>query len=131
MIYLVLAIASTGVLASCSSSSPGKAAKQYMEYLAEGEYDKLVDGLYFGEDASKEDIEKSKAMMKAILMDKGRKSLEEKGGLKDIEVVSEEISPDGKSATVTLKQTFGNGETEEDDTDLVLVNGKWMMEMKK
>ena len=133
MLYLILAVMTIGGMVSCSSSSssPGAAAKKYAEYLGSGEYDKFIDGIYFGENTSKEEIEQGKTMLKALLADKGANALEEKGGLKSVEVASEEISEDGKSATVVLKQTYGDGSVEEDDSNMVLVNGKWLMEMDK
>ena len=54
-----------------------------------------------------------------------------KGGVTDIEVLSEEISEDGNSAVVKMKITYGNGESEEDETKLVLVDGKWLLSMDK
>ena len=99
--------------------------------MAKGDYDKFVDGIYYGEDATKEDISESNTMLKAMLTEKGQESIKEKGGVKSIEIVSEEISDDGKSAEVVLKQTYGNGDTEDTDFDMVLVKGKWMIEMDK
>lgn len=135
MIYLTLAAAMIGLmLISCSrtgASSPGKAAKQYMEYMVNGDVDKFVDAIYFGEETSKEEIEQGRTMMKSLIEEKAKPALEEKGGLKSVEVISEEISEDGKTATVTLKQTYGNGETEEDESEMVLVDGRWMMKMEK
>jgi hypothetical protein len=127
----ILAIAAVGVVAtSCSSgaATPGAAAKTYTQYMADGQYEKLVDNIYF-EDASQ--AEQSKAMLVGMMKDKGAKSLEEKGGLKSFEVVSEEIAEDGKTAKVTMKHVYGNGETEEDSMDLILVDGKWLMSMDK
>ena len=131
--YLVLAAAALVLTVSCSSnsSSPGKAAKQYMEYMADGNYDKFIDGVYFVEGSSKEDIEAGKAMLKAMLIEKGKKSIDEKGGLKSVEIVSEEIASDGKTANVELKMTYGNDEVLEEDQDMILVDGKWLMDMNK
>jgi len=133
MLYLALAVMTVGLVASCSSgsSSPGKAAKQYAEYMAKGDYDKFVNGIAFDEDATKEEIEEGKTMVKSLLTEKMKPALEEKGGMKSIEVLSEDISDDGNSADVELKYTYGNGETEENEFNMVLVKGKWMMEMDK
>ncbi len=70
-------------------------------------------------------------MLLSLFEEKGAETLEEKGGVKSIEVLSEEISDDGKTATVELRQTYGNGETSEDSMDLILSGGKWLMEMDK
>ena len=131
ILSLALAVAAVALIASCSSSSssPGKAAKQYSEYAANGQYDKYLDGFYSSEDTPKAEYEEQRAMLKAMLTEKVTPMIEEKGGIKSIEVVSEEISPDGKTATVGLKTTYGNGDVQEEDTDMILVGGKWMMDM--
>lgn len=130
--YLALVLLMLGLTVSCATkSSPGAAAKQYMEYMADGNVDKFIDGIAFDEDVTKEEIEQGKTMMKSLIEEKAVPALEEKGGLKSVEVISEEISEDGKTATVTLKQTYGNGEFDEDETNMVLVDGRWKIEMGK
>lgn len=47
------------------------------------------------------------------------------GGVKDYEIISEEVSPDGKSATVKVKVTYGNGETETNTDKLVKTDKGW------
>jgi hypothetical protein len=129
MNYLVLALLMLGLTISCTNqSSPGKAAKRYMEYAAKGDFEKFVDGFYFGEEVSKEEIKEGKAMMVSLVGEKVKPAFDKKGGLKSVEVVSETLSDDGKSAEAVLKLTYGNGETDEDTIDMILVDGKWLME---
>ncbi len=134
--YIVMAVAMAGMVASCGgggggASTPGAAAKKYAQYVADGDYDKFIEGIYVTPDTSEEEAEQAKAMLKGLLAEKGSKTLEEKGGIKNIEVLSEEISEDGQAATVNLRYTYGNGETSEEKTELVLADGKWMMELDK
>lgn len=117
--------------ASCSSKSPGDVAKKYMEYVKTGDYEKFADGIMYKEGASKESIEQGKAMIVALLKEKAVKELEKKGGIKDIEVVSETVAQDGKTADVVLKTTYGNGNTEESDCKMVLQNDVWKMDIRK
>ena len=70
-------------------------------------------------------------MYVAMFKEKGDKKLQEKGGIKSIEVASETIAEDGKTAVVELSMTYGNGETDTDKVDMVLDNGNWKMSMKK
>jgi hypothetical protein len=131
---LILAASALGaVVASCSSagSSPGKAAKQYAGYIADGEYDKLVDVLYYPEDTPAKEVEEGKAFVKELLTSKGASELEEKGGLKSAEVTSETVSEDGLTATVEMLYTYGNGETSEEDMTLRKSGGKWLIDMEK
>lgn len=48
-----------------------------------------------------------------------------------IEILSEEISEDGNTATVKIKQTYGNGETQEGTQSMVKRDGKWLMSIDK
>ncbi len=132
-IYIVMAVAMAAMVVSCGggASTPGAAAKKYAQYVADGNYDKFIEGIYVTPDTSEEEAEQAKAMLKGLLAEKGSKTLEEKGGIKDIEVLSEEIAEDGGSATVNMRYTYGNGETSEQKTELVLADGKWMMELDK
>ena len=45
---------------------------------------------------------------------KGGSTLDEKGGIKSYDIVSEEISEDGTTATVTANIKFGNGDEDKD-----------------
>lgn len=133
ILYFVLAVASAALVASCGggASAPGEAAKQYAGYMADGNYDKFIDGIYVAPDAPAAEVEQSKAMLKAMLTEKGAKTLEEKGGMSSVEVLSEEMAEDGRSAVVTLLYTYGNGETSEEKMDMILDGSRWKMELKK
>lgn len=119
------------VFAACSSNStPGEAAKAYAEDLYGGNPEAVYDNIDYG-DATPEDIERTKQMLTEMWNEKGKPQVDAKGGVKNIEVVSEQIAEDGKSAVVKMKFTYGNGDVEEDDTKLVLVDGKWLLSMDK
>ncbi|WP_246368578.1 DUF4878 domain-containing protein [Phocaeicola faecicola] len=66
-----------------------------------------------------------------MIKEKGAKTLDEKGGLKEIEIVSEEIAEDGNSAVVTFKQHYGDGSVKEDTQKMAKVDGKWLMDIGK
>ena len=73
-----------------------------------------------------------KEQLVALLREKGTKAMEKKQGLKSYEVLSEEISEDGNSATVKMKMVYGDGS--EDTQDLKLVkndDGDWRLTMGK
>ena len=130
-IYFSLMVLCMVFVAACSSDSPGKAAKKYASYMQSGEYEKFVDGFYFEGEASTEDVDRTKQMLLSMIQEKGAKEMEQKGGLKEIEVVSEELSEDKKTAKVVLKEVYGNGESNENTVDMILVDGTWKMLMKK
>lgn len=131
-LYLSMMAVAMFVMASCSSAdTPGKALKQYMEAAKDGNYEKFVDGIAFEDGLSNEKIKEQKQVWISLLKEKGDKEFEKKGGLKDIEIISEEIAEDGNSAVVKFKQTFGNGEVDEDTQAMVKKDGKWLMDINK
>lgn len=131
IIYLSLMVAVSFLMISCSAETPQKAAVKYSEYLKNGQFDKFVDGIAFDEKMTPEQVKEQKEQLTALLKEKGTKEFDKKGGLKDVEFVSEEITEDGNRAKVVLKHIYGNGETDEDKMDLVKKDGKWMISMNK
>ena len=131
VIYFSLFVFALGFLTACSSGSPAQAAKKYAEYMESGDYDKFVDGIAFSDTATEEEVKQQKEMILALLQEKGQKSMEEKGGLKKVEIISETISEDGNTAKVILKQTYGNGDTEDANYDMTKKDGRWKMVIKK
>ena len=66
-----------------------------------------------------------------MLKEKVSKEYEKKGGIKDIEILSEQVAEDGNTAMVKTKYTYGNGETEEGEQQMVKKDGKWLMSIGK
>ena len=134
VLYLSMMVAALFMMASCSSSSsdsPSKALNGYVDELKAGNYEKFVEGIVFKDGLSDEEIQSGKAMWVGLLQDKGAKEFEKRGGLKGIEIISEEISEDGNSAVVTFKQMFGDGTETEDTQNMVKKDGKWLMDVNK
>lgn len=136
LFYFVIAIAAMGIMASCGggTSTPGAAAKKYFEAMAAGNYDKFMDGMYIDPESTPDELQEiaqQKKMFVAMIEEKGEDQNAEKGGIKKIDVVSEEIAEDGKSATVTMLVTYGNGETNEDDVQMLYDGSSWKWSMGK
>lgn len=130
-IYFSLLAFTLCVFVACfASQTPGQVAKKNAEYLANGQYEKFIDGIAFDENASKEDIKEQKEMILSLL-EKGKESIDGKDGLAKVDVISEVIAEDGNSAKVLLKQTYKNGDSEESGYDMVKKNGRWKMVIKK
>ena len=126
--FLVVAVLS---FISCSPSSPGKALKGYLNDLADEDYESFIEGVYFPEDMDEQRKKKDEAQLLAIIKENGAKEYEKKGGVKSIEILSETISEDGKSAVVEYKQTFGNGEEEKQSQKMIKKDDKWFIDMRK
>lgn len=127
VLYFGLFVMALMLMTSCTPSTPGAAAKKYSEYLKSGDYDKFVDGIAYKEEQTAD----QKVILEAMLKEKASEEFAKKGGIKDIEIISEEISEDGNTAKVVLKQTYGNGESDEGNYDMVKKDGKWKMDMNK
>ncbi|WP_277120749.1 DUF4878 domain-containing protein [Bacteroides ndongoniae] len=126
--FLVVAIVS---LVACSPTTPGKALKSYLTDLKNENYESFIKGVYFPEDMDEQRKKKDEAQLLAIIKEKGAKEYEKKGGVKSIEILSETISEDGKSAVVEYKQTFGNGEEEKQSQKMIKKDDKWFIDMRK
>lgn len=125
----VVAVMIMGFATACgggASNSPGEAAKKFSELFADGKIDKALEMVQGYSEASEEDKEKFKMLFK-----EAHSQLEEKEGVKSIEIVKEEINEAGDEAEVTLKTVYGNGEEEESTSNLVKVDGKWKIAMDK
>ena len=115
---------------SCgSANTPSAVAEKAAKCIQNADYEGYVDLL----DLKKSDGNDSeKEQLVALLREKGTKAMEKKQGLKSYEVLSEQISEDGKSATVELKMVYGDGS--EDTQKMKLVkndNGDWKLTMGK
>mgnify|MGYP000762353760 FL=1 len=81
------------------------------------------------QDAAK--VKEQKEALVSMLKEKLSKEYDKKGGIKDIEILSEQIAEDGNTAVVKTKYTYGNGETQEGEQKMVKQDGKWLMSMGK
>jgi len=99
-------------MVSCGGGSPTAAAKGFVAAVEKGGDAKALEKYATAETAG----------LIAMFGEKAKTSLAEKGKITN---TSEEI--DGDTAKVTL--TFANGETT--DLDLVKVDGKWKVSVKK
>jgi len=115
-------------LLSCSGGgkTPADVSKSFTEKMEKGDIEaayKLLDGTA---EATEEESQKVKA-----LLGEGSKQIKEKNGIKNIEVIEETISEDGKEAEVTLNITYGNGETDESTSKLKKTDDGWKMSLSK
>jgi len=117
-------------LSGCSSSGnkPGETVKKGAKLLFDKKYEAAVK-LYVkndGEKLTEEEKAKLMGMMPMALKEK-----ESKQGLKDVEIMEETISEDGKTATVKYKMIFNNGDTDDERTELINIDGDWYMVIGK
>ncbi|MCD7971878.1 MAG: DUF4878 domain-containing protein [Candidatus Azobacteroides sp.] len=116
------------ILPACSSEgTPSATVEKFGEYMKSEKYDKILDLMDMGEDITDAQLNFTRQLFSSTMEVAAKEMKEQNGGLKKIEAVSEERSADGKEATVKTRTYFENGETEDGEMDLVLIDGKWKM----
>jgi len=127
----VLLMCALGMLAlsSCNSKkSAGETAKIHHENLRNQDYTAYVESIYWEEVLPPAAISEEKVKHAQILQEKAKPVIDAKGGLKQVNVKSEKVSQDGKTANVTLTNTYNNGDVE--DIVYMLVYDEPMEEWK-
>ncbi len=123
LVAFVLVTLIAAVLGGCGNS-PSKSAKEFHFLIEKGKVNDafslitkegqgLLSGLAGG----------------AAALSKSTKEIEAQKGIKEIQVLSEEIK--GDTATVKLKILYNSGEFQEDTNDWVKEDGKWKLAIKK
>lgn len=107
---------------ACSSNSPEATVKSYLKDIQKGDYVAAVALM---------DIEDENGEFAAMMEEKGKKVIDQKGGIASFEVGKAEISEDGKKANVPYTITFGNGEKKDDKQCVKLDDGKWVIDVDK
>ncbi len=103
-----------------SSNSPSDIVSDYFEKWDAGDYDGMMQ--YF--DGYEEFTEKEKEDYKKFLgMAAG--SMKDAEGIKEVNVLKEEINEDGSKAIVEIELTMNNGDTKKEEAELVKVNDEW------
>lgn len=108
--------------AACSSNSPEATVKSYLKNIQKGDYVAAVALM---------NIEDENGEFAAMMEEKGKKVIDQKGGIASFEVGKAEISEDGKKANVPYTITFGNGEKKDDKQCVKLNDGKWVIDVDK
>lgn len=116
---------------SCGpANTPSAVAEEACKCMQNEDYEGYADLMDLKKSDDGKGVEKEQ--LAALLREKGSKTMEKKQGIKSYEVLSEEISEDGKSANVKMKIVYGNGD--EDTQKMKLVkndDGDWKLTMGK
>ena len=116
LFVILFAVAAVFGLTSCSSSSPSGTVKAYYKALQAGEYEKALS---YTDITDQEEIQQQVAKFKSFDIK-----------IIDFEILSENISEDGNTAVVEVKQSStsamnSNPEESVKKLELVKVDGKW------
>lgn len=118
------------VVACSTQSSPSSVAETYAKALKSENYDAITKLFYVNSDNA-EEVQQSREMIKGLLTDKVKPEIDANGGITSYEVGAETISEDGTEATVDLTFVYGNGDSEEEEVELVNVDGTWYLDTGK
>jgi hypothetical protein len=125
-LVLLMTITAFSCGSSSSGNSPSDAVEKLFKYIKAGDYDNALSMFYFEEDEELSEADTQK--LKALLMAQNEE-YEEKGGLKDIEILAENVDSDGTSGDVDFKIIFGNGDEDKQSYDLQKIDGRWKLEL--
>lgn len=128
---IILFAANCGGGIGKNSPSPADIEKSIYTQFQKGNYQKGVEIMLANVDSDKEATEKEMAEAITAFTEKSSESMEALSGLRNFEIISEEIAEDGLTAKVTTKEFYGNGETQEKTTKYVNKDGKWKISFEK
>ena len=120
----VAAVLVVAVLFGCSGGKPSDVVKSFYKNIEAG---KVNDAYEFLAKDTRELMSQLAGGPSALA--EQTEKMKQKGGIKQIDVVKEEIT--GDTAMVVLKLTCGNGKVEETKDKLVKEDGKWKMAVNK
>ena len=129
LISMFVAVVALTLWSCGSANTPSAVAEKAVKCMQKADYEGYVDLMDLKKSDGK-DVEKEQ--LAALLREKGTKTMEKKQGIKSYKVESEEISEDGKSATVNMKVVYGDGS--EDTNKIKLVKndkGEWKVSLGK
>ena len=116
-----LALLAALVAAGCADSGPASTVKQFYRSVESGELEEASEMLT-GQMVAMLGRDKIKAAMGKAMADSSKK-----GGIQSVDILSEEV--DGAVAKVHLRMTYGNGETKEEELELIKVDGRWLISL--
>ena len=120
-----VAVLSLFMAVACSvTSSPRSTAKHFYKAIEKGDFDKALSFTTLEADADAE--------IYHAIMQKVSTSIQEKGGIKKIEILREEGDTEAEQVeelTIVTQITFNDGSSQEEYCDLVQRDGKWAVDV--
>ena len=120
-----IALASLFLATACSvTSSPRSTAKHFYKAIEKGDFDQALSYTTLEADADAE--------IYHAIMQKVNTSIQEKGGIKKIEILREEGDAEAEELeelTVVTLISFNDGSSQEEYCDLVQCDGKWAVDV--
>jgi hypothetical protein len=128
LLYLTLVLVAITALGSCqkkAAATAGQAAKQYAEHIKSDNYDAFVKAIVFTEPIAPAVRKTVNATHAKRLRTVHHPSVTEKGGIREVRLVSEKPSPDNKMCDVTLTNHYNDGTVETLNYNMINDNNVW------
>jgi hypothetical protein len=130
LLPLAVALSMLALGSSCrpkatAAATPGVAAKQYIEHIMNDDYDAFVKAIKFTEpvpDATRATVNRAHA---AALRTIHRTNVEEHGGIKEVQLVSEKMSPDNNTCDVVVCSHYHDGMAKTINMHMTKDNNVW------
>jgi hypothetical protein len=121
---LSLVVIGALLLVACSGGGPGATVKQFFTLVEDGKVNDAMELMAPG----------IKDMMQAMggggaVFGEGTKEIKDKGGIKKINILKEEVT--GDLAEVEVEIEYGDGSSETETMQLTKVDGKWRISPDK
>lgn len=136
-ILLLCTLGATAALTSCkekkTQAAPCEVAKMQHERLRDQDYIGYIDDIYFEEFMPPVEIDAKREEHVKILKENVQPKIQEKGGIKQVEIKTREMAPNRKTANVVLTNTYNNGDKEDVFYSMILDNetNEWKVRMNE
>lgn len=128
--YLLM-LAIVFILSACSSNTPSAVAEKFTQLINDNEFEDAVEMLYVKPGLDADQVAKDKENIVKMLTELSKKKTD-KDIATSIEATNETLNEAGDEATVTVKMTMKDGETDENDVRLKKdENGDWKVMLGK
>lgn len=128
--YLLM-LAIVFILSACSSNTPSAVAEKFTQHINDNEFEDAVEMLYVKPGLDADQVAKDKENIVKMLTELSKKKTD-KDIATSIEATNETLNEAGDEATVTIKMTMKDGETDENDVRLKKdENGDWKVMLGK
>ena len=118
------------ILNSCesgSSVSPAATVKEFSDKIEKGEFEQAIGCIATYE----KPLDKEAKDELTLLLGMAKREVDKKKGIKNMELLNETIGPDGKTAIVKIRYTYGDGSVNEESNSLVKEEGRWKLSLQK
>ena len=119
-----VALMAIALMACAKAKTPEAAADKFLKEYQAGNYASLIDQMHFSTELTKD----QKDGFAQMIQEKAGAEIQKNDGIKSYEIGEVELAEDGQSAKVNYVLRYGNDKEKADKLNMVLVDGKWMVD---